>query len=1085
MKNFLAIVLTAIVIVTACTGGDRFAAIEKGFLTPPDSIKTGVYWYWINDHISVEGVVKDIQAMKKAGINRAFIGSNIVSGNYFGKVKVFSDEWYDVLHAAMKEATRLNIELGLFNCPGWSQSGGPWIKPEQSMRYLTSSELRVKGPQKISQKLEQPTDFFQDVKVIAFPVKPDFGVNLLTSKGVRFYPHNIRTNTPEAKYVISEAEASLDISLPQEEIVRSIIIKPAGHLNVNIEVQVKEGAEYKDITKFAAVRTRFDVNTGFKPFSPVAIAVEDTQGKDIRLKFKNNGGENRIAEIILSTSSVVDRFAEKTLAKVCEGNLPSWDYYTWGEAQKAPEKGFPTTDVQDISQKMTADGILTWDVPEGEWIILRTGMAITGIKNAPASPEGTGLEVDKMNKDYMEPHFNGFLGKIMERIPAEDRQSLKIVVEDSYEMGSQNFTDGFLDDFKQRYGYDATPFLPVFDGYVIGSPDISERFLWDLRRLIADKVSYDYVGGLREVSHKHGLTTWLENYGHWGFPGEFLQYGGQSDEIGGEFWDGQSTNRYENRIAASCAHTYGKPRVSAESFTSGGPAYTRFPRNFKSLGDWSFTEGINQSVFHVYIQQPYENDYPGIDAWFGNEFNRKNTWFGMFDLFTLYVKRCNFMLQQGLNVADVAYFIGEEAPKMTGPNVSGEAQNPFGNAGVETKISDYLKLPKGYDYDYINAEVIIRDMTVKNGLLTLPHGTSYRILVLPPQTSMRPELLEKIERLVADGGVVLGPAPDRTPSLQNYPASELKVQEISKNMWGEKAEHRRQYGKGLIFNTATIEEVLKELNIKPDCIYDSDKALYTHRTVDGSEVYFISNQTDKDMDLQASFRVSGLQPELWDAVTGSRRPLPQYTENEGIITIPLHFDPSGSAFIVFRNNSSGNKNNDARNYPPYREITTVTTPWEVTFEADSLHRGPAKPVIFNTLTDWSQNESPEIKYYSGTAVYKTKFSVTSSQLPKTKNSIFLKFDMVTAMAKVTLNGKYVGGLWTAPYRLDVTDILKEGENSLTVEVASTWRNRIIGDMQLPEADRRIKAIYGNFKPDMPLQPSGLTGEVKIVTTSDL
>jgi len=268
-----------------------------------------------------------------------------------------------------------------------------------------------------------------------------------------------------------------------------------------------------------------------------------------------------------------------------------------------------------------------------------------------------------------------------------------------------------------------------------------------MRRLVANKVAYDYVGGLRDVSHKHGLTTWLEYYGHWGFPGEFLMYGGQSDEIGGEFWSEGELGDIENRAATSSGHIYGKTKIWAESNTAGRRAFSRYPATIKQRGDRFFAEGINATLLHVYITQPYEDKAPGVNARFGNEFNRKNTWFSQIDVYIQYLKRVNYMLQQGLNVADVAYFIGEDAPKMTG-------------------VTDPA-LPVGYQFDYMNAEVIEKYMTVKDGLLTFPHGTQYKIMVLPKLETMRPELLTRIKQLVHDGAVVLGPFPTRSPSLHH------------------------------------------------------------------------------------------------------------------------------------------------------------------------------------------------------------------------------------------------------------------------------------------------------------------------------
>ncbi|KAA6332803.1 hypothetical protein EZS27_018725 [termite gut metagenome] len=1045
-----------------CSTSPNFSAIEQSFITPPDNIRTGVYWYWINGHISKEGVVRDLQAMKKAGINRAFIGSNIVSGSDFGTVKVFSDEWYEILHTAMKTAGELDIEIGMFNCPGWSQSGGPWIKPEQSMRYLASSETRVKGPAKVNQKLATPAENFQDVKVLAFPVTADYGNNLLDAPGVRlnYSQPKILVSQPSegsATYILPAGETSIDILFPQVTATRGLAIYPTGHFYAEVELQAKEGNEFRTVKQFKADRMNTNINVGFAPNSPLVVSVPETQSQEYRLLFHQTREGSGILKIELTATPLLERYPEKTLAKMFPSPLPPWNYYLW-DKQPALENVTVATpqQVQDVSQYMAADGTFTWDVPDGDWIIMRTGMMPTGVKNSPASPEATGLEVDKMSKAHVASHFDGFLGKILERIPAKDRKTWRVVVEDSYEMGSQNFTDSFLQDFQQRYGYDAVPFLPVLQGHIIGSPDLSDRFLWDVRRMVADKVSYDYVGGLRDISHRNGMTTWLENYGHWGFPGEFLQYGGQSDEIGGEFWSGNNLGSVECRLASSCAHIYGKRKVWAESFTSGGPAFTLYPTQMKRGGDWSFTEGINNTLLHVYIEQPYEDRYPGVDAWFGNEFNRKNTWFEQMDLFTTYLKRCNFMMQQGLDVADAAYFIGEDVPKMAG------MRDPA--------------LPKGYSFDYINAEVIIRDLSVKAGRLVLPHGTSYRILVLPPLETMRFEVLQKLEQLIAAGAVVLGPPPSRSPSMQGYPEADLQVETLAAKMWGDLSVKQRTYGKGTILTDMTMEEAFALLNVIPDFRTDNDAVLYSHRTLDGNAIYFLSNQSEQAIQFNATFRVNGLKPELWDATTGIIRPLPAFEQTGETTTVPLQLDNTGSALIVFREKGISATKDISANYPAPQVIANVDTPWTVRFESDSAKRGPAEAVTFATLTDWSNSEDEHIKYYSGTAVYSTHINLDS--IPAGKR-VYIDLGKVVVSAKVTVNGKYAGGAWTAPYRVEISKQLQQGDNTLEIEVVNTWRNRLIGDSRLPAEERIVQANSSRWQAENPLQSAGLLGPVQI------
>jgi hypothetical protein len=1036
----------------ASSPGD-FSAVERGFVTPPDSTQTSVYWYWINDNISKEAVVKDLQSMKQVGINRAFIGNIGLSQREYpyGNTKLFTDEWWEVMHTALKTATELNIDLGIFNCPGWSQSGGPWVKPEQAMRYLASSEVRVKGPQKFSKKLEQPAGDFEDVKVLAWPAAGDYMLNLLDAGTV---------SGPVNRFM-NEARVEITLKLPQAAAARSLVIYPEGRFYSECELQAKTGNEFKTVRKFTIDRRNIALNVGFEPFAPVAVSFPEVSATEYRICFDRNYKGSTTRQIVLTPTTVVERYAEKTLARMFPSPLPYWHDYLW-DAQPAVNDAALLTapqQVQDISKHLAADGTLTWDVPEGEWIIMRTGMAPTGVTNAPASPEGVGLEVDKLSKKHVAAHFDAFLGKIIERIPAADRKSWKVIVEDSYETGGQNFTDGLLEEFRQRYGYDPVPYLPVYKGYTIGSPDLSDRFLWDMRRMIADKVSYDYVGGLREAGRKHGLTTWLENYGHWGFPGEFLQYGGQSDEIGGEFWSEGNLGDIENRAASSCAHIYGKRKVSAESFTCSGAAYSRYPYRMKRRGDWSFTEGINNTLLHVYIQQAYEDRYPGVDAWFGNEFNRKNTWFNHMDLFVQYLKRCNFMLQQGLNVADVAYFIGEDAPKMTGVRDPG--------------------LPRGYSFDYINAEIIERDLAVKDGRLVLPHGTSYRLLVLPKLETMRPEVLQKIEKLVAGGAVVLGPPPSRSPSLQNYPDADRQVQELAAKMWGDPAVKQRNYGKGTILTGMEMQEALDLLKAAPDCLFgEKDPLLYNHRTVDGNEIYFISNQSEKPVMFTPQFRVSGMQPEVWDAVTGSIRPLPAFEVKNGVTAVPMQLESLESAFVVFRKPGKPSSANLSDNYPEPHVVAEATAPWEVRFEPDEIKRGPAAPVVFTQLQDWAQHADERIRYFSGTASYKTTISVAGQ--PE-GNHLYLDLGNLSAMAKVKINGQYAGGAWTAPYRVDITQLAREGDNIVEVEVCNTWVNRLIGDQILPEKERRVQSGNSPWEADSPLQPSGLFGPVRVMT----
>ncbi|MDR2815419.1 MAG: glycoside hydrolase family 2, partial [Proteiniphilum sp.] len=539
MRNQLHFLLAIILIIgLSCSQSSNYTskqlsdALESGFITPPDSIQTSVYWYWISDNISKEGVVKDLHAMKEAGINRAFIGNIGIDDLPYGKVKMFSDEWWEILHLALKTATELDIEIGIFNSPGWSQSGGPWIKPEESMRYLASSEITLQGPRKIEQPLKQPTEFFQDVKVIAFP-------SLKNGNMVLTHQNAVIQSIPSVQGLsnITDGDNKTGIRFPDgnefyvtfktEEpfTARSLIIRTMETpLSAKAVLQAEQqDGEMKTVSEFDINRSNPALNVGFDPFAPVVISFPATTATEFRLTLKNTRPQAGLAEIQLSSIPHVERYSEKTLAKMHPTPLPYWDAYLWPSQPETDDENLIIRDdeILDVTQYLSDKGVLIWDVPDGEWTILRMGMAPTQVTNGPASPEATGPEVDKMSKKWVAEHFDRFLGEILRRIPEADRKTFKVAVQDSYEMGGQNFTDDFLAEFKERYGYDALPYLPVYKGFVVNSQLESDRFLWDLRRMIADKVAYDYVGGLRDVSHQHGLTTWLENYGHWGFPGEF------------------------------------------------------------------------------------------------------------------------------------------------------------------------------------------------------------------------------------------------------------------------------------------------------------------------------------------------------------------------------------------------------------------------------------------------------------------------------------------------------------------------------------------------------------------------------------
>jgi hypothetical protein len=903
-----------------CVGGamDTKADLEQGFANPPSSTRPWCYWYWFNDHISQEGITHDLEAMARVGIGEALM-ANIFQPDYpVGNIKVLSEEWWQLVEHTIREGGRVGVDIGLFNCPGWSMSGGPWIKPEQTMRYLASSEVRVQGPLDLTQKLAQPTEHFQDIAVLAFPAP-------------RADAETLRTQSPRVVCVpaVAGAERLVDGDLEKPLIIpvaargsfaielaaahpftaRSLSIYPGGEAfgaNCLLEAADSEG-QFRPIRQFRFDRANMNPGLGPLPRGPVTVSFPATTATKFRVTFSavyygrlrgsTLSSQVALTEVDLCGAARLEGYIEKQLGKMHATPTPLWDAYLWPPPPEpdTPDLAIASAQSINLTSNLAADGTLRWKVPPGDWIILRTGMAPTGVKNAPASPEATGLEVDKMSRPAVRAHFNGFIGQVLKRMPAADRKAFKHVVADSYEMGSQNWTDGFASTFRKRYGYDPLPWLPVLTGRIVGSADQSERFLWDLRRLVADHIAKDYVGGLRDVSHEQGLKLWLENYGHWGFAGEFLQYGGESDCVAGEYWNTKGLGSIEVRAATSCANTYGKAVAAAESFTS-GPKFQLAPRGLKALGDWAFCEGINHFVLHTYLHQPWDDRKPGVNAPWPTEFNRQNTWFEQGRAWVDYVRRCSYLLQQGYRVADVVYFIGEDAPKMTGVR-----QPP---------------LPPGRDFDYINGDVIETRLAVKDGLLSLPHGTTYRLLVLPPMETMRPGLLRSVQSLVRAGATVFGPAPLRSPSLENYPRCDAEVRKLAAELWGNDPAAKggeRKLGKGRIMWGDTWSRALDVVKSVPDFMSEP-RLRFTHRRSGTREIYFVANPTLESISTIAAFRVSGKMPERWWPDTGKIERPAVYEAVDGSVRMPICLGPNGSVFVLF----------DGKEAPAAEQVLSVT-----------------------------------------------------------------------------------------------------------------------------------------------------------------
>jgi hypothetical protein len=558
-----------------------------------------------------------------------------------------------------------------------------------------------------------------------------------------------------------------------------------------------------------------------------------------------------------------------------------------GQAEFSPDVIVRQDAVVNLTERMDASGKLVWDVPAGQWTVVRFGHTSTGVENAPAPKTGRGLECDKLSVAGIEANFSGMMAKLVADTGLKSgshKGGLVATHIDSWENGSQNWTAKMREEFRQRRGYDLLPFLPVMTGRVVGSLEISERFLWDLRQTVSELVIENYADRMHRLANAAGMRFTVEAYGG---PCDSIAYGGRSDEPMGEFWT--PSGAIETcRGMASAGHIYGKRIIGAEAFTSADKErWLEHPALLKSHGDRAFCEGINRFVFHRYAMQPWtDGREPGMTMgpW-GQHYERTQTWWEWTPAWHTYLARCQYLLRQGLFVADICR-VQSEAP-------------PQGFGYYERH---------GYDWDECGAEAVITRMAVKDGRIVLPDGMSYRVLVLPWSQTMTPGLLRKVKELVEAGATVLGPRPSASPSLSGYPQCDDEVRRLAAELWGDTdgqdtTEHR--LGKGRVVWSYLPEKALAESGVPAD--FTAGQPLrFIHRSAANAEIYFVANLQPHEFTTTCSFRVTGRVPELWWPDSGRMERAALWEEKDGRTHVVVPFEPSGSVFVVFREHSQKN-----------------------------------------------------------------------------------------------------------------------------------------------------------------------------------
>lgn len=965
------------------------APAEKVEMAEADmrAARPGVYWYFMDGNQDRNEMVADLEAMAEVGIGSVlFLEVNI--GVPVGPVPFMSEQWQDNLVHAIKTCERLEMEFILGTGPGWSGSGGPWVKPEDSMQHLVGSSTPVQGPSLFEGALAVPQ------------------------------PHT-----------------------------------PGRHAGMGYWHGVARNKWYQDVAVLAVPAPK----EGLAAFEQYELKTL----KDV---------------LPYSPDRTVPRFVE-----------PSADF-------DEPDSGaaIDSSKIIDLTDLMEPDGTLRWEVPEGDWTIMRFVARSTGQTTRPAPKPGHGFECDKFNADAYRRHWDNFQGKLLEKLgPLKKGKGLTTIHLDSWEMSSQNWTAAFRSEFLKRRGYDPQPWYPAYMGHIVDSPEKTERFLWDMRKTSQELLLENHAGIIKKIAHEHGLQYSNEPYDM--NPAGDLDLGSVADIPMGEFWNSNTGahTEYSCIEAVSIAHTMGKAQVNAEAFTSAAKQFQNDPENMKDQTDWALAMGINGFMFHTFQHQSTgDTEKPGCGMGiYGVQWHRNQTWWPLLSDYHEYIARCSAILRQGQAVADILYLTPEGAPHIfLAPD-----------SALTKYTGPVLRNKKGYNFDAVSPRILKMRAKVEDGKIAFPGGTSYSLLVLPDVETMTPEMLDVISELVNAGATVMGNPPRKSPSLVGYPDCDEVVRQRAEALWAEGKILRyaplESRADGLFPEYSVTATALADMGIVED--FQSDGPIrYGHRRTDNEEIYFVSNTTAEKQVTTCRFRVTEAVPELVDPMSGERRSLPDFTQEGSHILIPLTFEARESFFVVFRAAPAEGalvSEEGEQNFPSYQKLEELEGAWEVAFDPEW---GGPEAIQFEALQDWRLHSERGIQYYSGSATYRKSFDAPESAL---SGQSFLSLGVVHDICRVRLNGKDLGVLWTSPWRVETTGLLKSKDNELEIEVVNGWVNRLIGDQQPEDANVRSVSwpsglldgksyetgrytffTASPYKADAPLMPSGLLGPVRLM-----
>lgn len=1086
----------------APVAADRLAS---EFATPPDTARPRVWWHWMNGNVTKEGIRKDLEWLDSVGIggvqnfDAALSTPQIVDE----RLVYMTDPWKDAFRYAVELAEEKGLEFAIAASPGWSETGGPWVPPQDGMKKLVWSETVVAGGKPLTAPLPMPpratgtfldqvrgssfpgaeghaeTDsFYGDAAVLAFPANAAPAAALsyrlsVAGEGIRdpqLASDGLIATSAIIPLPADGSKTHLYVDFPEARDIRAMNLAfgPGGGMfgggipTVMLQLE-GPGGSWIDVAEIPNQGPQ--ATLAFEPFRARRLRLELTPVPVRSLAFLGSVegavtdifpttviDSTRIAELGFTEGIRVDRFESKAGFSIAES------YHDLPERAASADMGVRPAQIIDLTDRMSADGTLDWTPPPGEWRILRLGYSLTGTTNHPATAEATGLEVDKFDRAAVARYLDHYIGMMEDAVGRDmvGERGIRAILTDSTEIGPSNWTPDMIARFRELRGYDPTPWLPALTGTVVRTRADSDKFLYDFRRTLGDLMASEHYFEVARVAHEHGLTVYGEAL-EAGRPvlGNELSMRAKTDIPMAALWTYDPVQGPRSGLlgdmkgAASVAHVEGQNLVAAESLTAAFSPWAFAPVDLKPVIDLEFAYGINRPVIHTSVHQPSDDHRPGLSLGpFGQYFNRHETWAGMAKPWVDYIARSSHMLQQGRYFADVAYFYGEDTPLT-----------------VLYDDGPPADAPREYAFDFVSADMLTDTLQAVDGELVAPSGARFKALYLGGTSArMTLPVLRRIAQFADAGVTIVGDPPVSSPSLAD---DEDEFRALVSRLWGES---------GKAIPGTDVEAALLSKGIEPDFVAGEDTdVLFLHRRLEDGDAYFLTNRQDRAVQTEGRFRVTGKSPELWNAQTGQRTPLSFRTDGEQTV-VPLHLAAQDAVFVVFRQDSSAASRDVP--LPTWRNLGTIDGAWTARFEEG---RGAPPAIELPELASLSDSSDPGIRYFSGTTSYARSFTLPAGVAPG--DEVMLDLGQVGDVAEIFVNGSSAGIVWNPPYRVDIGKLVNPGENRLEIRVANLWVNRLIGDVQ-PGGEKIAYTALPTYKPDAPLRPAGLIGPVTLLSREE-